>query len=76
MGSLETPKQVRIPPNHEVITCNEKFADCIQQLAQRWKSGRVFRVGPGFGPNFPEKSGSIVGTLANNFFSFGRISQN
>ena len=36
--------------------------------------------GPGFGPNFPKRnrsqSGSIEGTLANNFFSFGHISLN
>ena len=44
---------------------------------QRWKSGRVFWVGfgPVFGLNFPKRnrgqSGSIDGTLANNFFSFG-----
>ena len=42
-------------------------------------SGRA-GFGPGFGPNFPKRnqaqSGSIEGTLANNFFSFGHISQN
>ena len=42
-------------------------------------SSRVW-VGPGFGPNFPKRnwaqSGSIEGTLANIFFSFGHISQN
>ena len=41
-------------------------------------SGRA-EFGPGFGPNFPKRnraqSGLIEGTLANNFFSFGHISQ-
>ena len=45
---------------------------------QRWKSGRA-RFGPGFEPNFPKRnraqSSSIEGALANNFFSFGHISQ-
>ena len=39
-----------------------------------WGSGRA-GFGPGFRPNFPKRnraqSGSIEGTLANNFFSFG-----
>ena len=45
---------------------------CIESIERTINGSRVFRVGPGFGPNFRKRnraqSGSIESTLANNFF--------